>query len=171
MLLGSRCPAQPSEVLASPTEFFSSRQLWPPPSGTADSDLPAVQELFELFLYIALDKWLGRLAEEAGKQVPAAAAAARAVQEMSRCHKLPSSSASQPLPAQEQDASTRDIHPAALLQHLPGGPFAVKSVLLAKHRARQMKLQAELARICCAPRMGQVPTSAAAPSACLLDEA
>ena len=98
-----------------------------------------MEELSETFLYIALEKWLGRLLEESRKVVPAAAAAARATEDMSRHCKAPT-----------REAQTEEeVHPSALLQHLPGGPPAVKSVLLAKHRARSMKLQADLMKLCC----------------------
>ncbi|OLQ07104.1 putative tubulin polyglutamylase TTLL1 [Symbiodinium microadriaticum] len=129
------------EVLPSPADFFRSRQLWPPSAGRHDDspERPVMEELSETFLYIALEKWLGRLLEESRKVVPAAAAAARATEDMSRHCKAPT-----------REAQTEEeVHPSALLQHLPGGPPAVKSVLLAKHRARSMKLQADLMKLCC----------------------
>ncbi|CAE7624309.1 Ttll1, partial [Symbiodinium necroappetens] len=134
------------EVLPSPADFFRSRQLWPPSAGRHDDspERPVMEELSETFLYIALEKWLGRLLEESRKVVPAAAAAARATEDMSRHCKAPTREA---LASQRQ--TEEEVHPSALLQHLPGGPPAVKSVLLAKHRARSMKLQADLMKLCC----------------------
>ena len=122
-------------------------------------------ELCELFLYIALDKWVNRLADEAGKVVPAAVAAVKAADAMFEDPSAPAPSAS------NESTEVQDIHPAVLLQHLPGGVLAVKSVLLAKHRARQMKLQAKLAKFCCCPQVSQLESASAQPASSLLDQA
>ena len=122
-------------------------------------------ELCELFLYIALDKWVNRLADEAGKVVPAAVAAVKAADAMFEDPRAPAPSAS------NESTEVEDIHPAVLLQHLPGGVLAVKSVLLAKHRARQMKLQAKLAKFCCCPQVSQLESASAQPASSLLDQA
>ena len=162
------------QVLPSPSDFFRSNQLWPPGAGLhedGNSDRQAVGEMSELFLYIALDKWLARLLEEAGKCVPAAAAAARAAE----LPAMPSRRQAQISSGQSStETDIHEVHPSALLQHLPGGLPAVKSVLLAKHRAGMMKRQVELIRSCCGhcgpkPPLEQGETAQAAP-ANLLDE-
>ena len=125
-----------------------------------------MEELSETFLYIALEKWLGRLLEESGKVVPAAAAAARATECNAATREAPASQRST-----EEHPGSDEVHPSALLQHLPGGPLAVKSVLLAKHRARSMKLQADLMRLCCGQRgLEKARASSATASTSLLDE-
>ncbi|CAE7818860.1 Ttll1 [Symbiodinium sp. CCMP2592] len=158
-----------NEVLPSPSDFFKSRQLWPPSAGRhkdENSERPVMEELSETFLYIALEKWLGRLLEESGKVVPAAAAAAKATECNAATREAPASQR-----GTEEHPGSDEVHPSALLQHLPGGPLAVKSVLLAKHRARSMKLQADLMRLCCGQRGSEkAPASRTPASTSLLDE-
>ena len=66
-------PEFPSEVLPAPEKFFIAKGLWP------DTGDEQILEFCRLFLYIALERWLVRLRQEAAKEVPPAAMAIMAM--------------------------------------------------------------------------------------------
>ena len=105
------------QVLPSPEKFFKSQQLW--------SD----DEYLQMFLQVALKKWLGHLLEQAEELVPAARA-------------------SQLVPRESRKG---ELHPLSLMQRLPGTEAAkeaaMRSLLEAKYRTRQLELEAKILRL------------------------
>lgn len=114
--LARLCNFVVKEVLPSPEKFFNSEGLW--------SDDPYLQ----MFLQVALKKWLGHLLEQAEAALPAAIA-------------------SELVPAE----SRQELHPLTLMQRLPGTEAAkeaaVRSLLEAKYRTRQLELEAKVLRL------------------------
>lgn len=101
-------------------------------------------EFCQLFLYIALEKWLARLSQEAAKEVPPVAMAVGAAQRLQELRKRDEHGLRAASPCNES-------HPLTLLQQLPGGEPAVKAILQAKHKAQQMEVESQIMRICCGP--------------------
>lgn len=127
-----------SQVLPSPEQFFISKKLWP------DQGEPQLVDFCQLFLYIALEKWLARLSQEAAKEVPPVAMAVGAAQRLKELRKRDEHGLRAVSPCNES-------HPLTLLQQLPGGEPAVKAILQAKHKAQQMEVESQIMRICCGP--------------------
>ena len=101
-------------------------------------------EFCQLFLYIALEKWLARLSQEAAKEVPPVAMAVGAAQRLKELRKRDEHGLRAASPCNES-------HPLTLLQQLPGGEPAVKAILQAKHKAQQMEVESQIMKICCGP--------------------
>ncbi len=101
-------------------------------------------EFSQLFLYIALEKWLARLSQEAAKEVPPVAVGVGAAQRLKELTKRDEHGLGAASPCSES-------HPLTLLQQLPGGEAAVKAILQAKHKAQQMEVESQIMRICCGP--------------------
>ena len=90
-----------------------------------------------MFLLIALEKWVGHLAEESAVEVPTAALAVEAMQRRAGEHQA------------EHSSGVTDVHPLALLQHLSGGEPAVRSILQAKHKGKELDFESKIMSLCC----------------------
>ncbi|CAK9017085.1 L-aspartate dehydrogenase [Durusdinium trenchii] len=135
--LARLCTFTAEQVLPSPEQFFMSKGLWP------DTGDLRVQEFCQLFLLIALEKWVARLAEEAVAEGPSVDMAADATKQRSMEMRAERE-------VREVEQPNTDAHPLILLQHIPGGEPAVRSILQAKHKARQMEFESNvIIRICC----------------------
>lgn len=137
-------------MLPSPQQFFILKGLWP------DTGDERILDFCQLFLHIALEKWLSRLSQEAAKEVPPAVMAVKAIDAINQ-----STPSTAPVAnAKREDPSASfvsqlgqvqlQLHPLALLQ-LPGGEPTARAILQAKYKAQQMEVEAEIMRICCGP--------------------
>ena len=148
-------PEFPSEVLPAPEKFFIAKGLWP------DTGDEQILEFCRLFLYIALERWLVWLRQEAAKEVPPAAMAIMAIKAIKQRVTKREERDSPGAPSVRREE--RELHPLSLLQ-LPGGEPAVRAILQAKYKAQQMEVETEIMRICCGPLEGGATESS------LLDE-